>query len=328
MAGAAASGGKERPVKPLGWVWFSGLMLGMTACLPYIIEYMCSKSYATHRHGVVLVTSATSAVGKAACLALLADGYTVYGGVRVKSEEHLVKELGSPKILPIVLDIHKSETIEAAVGKVKSELEGRAFTALVNTIEAGGSTSPMEMQDLPYLKRLLETNTVGTLGLVQIFLPLIREQGSRIVLMSSLCAHLTPPLFGGLCASKAALESLADAMRRELAPFQISISSIEPAVTSPAEENEGGGQKAREVYAHLFADDKAQVLVSPSAAGAGGGGAAAAAADAVARAVIHAVSSTHPKIRYPAGRVGRLPAPFVAFVSWGLPGRVQDVLLG
>lgn len=38
--------------------------------------------------------------------------------MRVKSEEHLVKELGSPKILPIVLDIHKSETIEAAVGKV------------------------------------------------------------------------------------------------------------------------------------------------------------------------------------------------------------------
>jgi len=76
MAGAAG-GGKEKAVKPLGWVWFSGLMLGMTACLPYIIEYMCSKSYATHRHGVVLVTGATSAVGKAACLALLADGYTV-----------------------------------------------------------------------------------------------------------------------------------------------------------------------------------------------------------------------------------------------------------
>ena len=247
----------------------------------------------------------------------------VYGGVRVKSEEHLVTELGSPKILPVVLDIHESETIEAALAKVreaekeawrmyicepyiddfcvdsirsspvclfsplalppsqvKSELEGRAFTALVNTIEAGGSTSPMETQDLPSLKRLLETNTVGTLGLVQIFLPLIRyllllllsspippthnppfpfslpfslpvffsmvrEQGSRVVLMSSLCAHLTPPLFGGLCASKAALESLADAMRRELAPFQISISSIEPAVASPAEEKEGGGRKGR-----------------------------------------------------------------------------------
>lgn len=81
MAGAAG-GGKEKTVKPLGWVWFSGLMLGMTACLPYIVEYMCSKSYATHRHGVVVVTGATSAVGKAACLALLADGYTVRASVR------------------------------------------------------------------------------------------------------------------------------------------------------------------------------------------------------------------------------------------------------
>ena len=49
----------------------------------------------------------------------------VYGGVRVKSEEHLVTELGSPKILPVVLDIHKSETIEAALAKVKkAEREG------------------------------------------------------------------------------------------------------------------------------------------------------------------------------------------------------------
>jgi len=146
--------------------------------------------------------------------------------------------------------------------------------------------------------------------------------------MSSLCAHLTAPLFGGLCASKAALESMADAMRRELSPFKISISSIEPAVASPAveEEGEGGREGGKKVYAHLFAEDKAQALVSPSAARGGGG--AAAAAEAVARAVIHAVSSTHPKIRYPAGKVGRLPAPFVAFVSWGMPGRVQDVLLG
>lgn len=58
--------------------------------------------------------------------------------------------------------------------QVKSELEGRDFTALINTIEAGGSTSPMETQDLPSLKRLFDTNTFGTLGLVQVFLPLIR----------------------------------------------------------------------------------------------------------------------------------------------------------
>src|SRR6056297_323147 len=90
--------------------------------------------------------------------------------------------------------------------QVKSELQGRPFTALVNTIDAGGAISPIESQDLSSLKRLFDINTFGTLAVVQAFLPLIREHGSRLVLMSSLCAHLTSPLFGGLCASKAALE--------------------------------------------------------------------------------------------------------------------------
>ncbi len=75
MAGAA----KEKQIKPLGWVWFTGLMLGIIACLPYVIEFLCSKAYPTHRGGVVVVTQATTAVGKATCMALLEDGYTVRG---------------------------------------------------------------------------------------------------------------------------------------------------------------------------------------------------------------------------------------------------------
>lgn len=70
-------GSKEKTVKPLGWIWFTGIMLGIAACLPYVVEFMCSKAYATHRHGVVLVTDATSPVGKATCLALMEDGYAV-----------------------------------------------------------------------------------------------------------------------------------------------------------------------------------------------------------------------------------------------------------
>lgn len=81
----------------------------------------------------------------------------------------------------------------------------RPFTALVNTIESV-ATGPLETQDLAALKQAFDVNAFGALAVVQKFLPLIRQQGSRIVLMSSLCARLTPPLFGGLCASKAALE--------------------------------------------------------------------------------------------------------------------------
>lgn len=91
-------------MKPLGWVWFSGLLLGMTACLPYIIEYLCSKQYATHRHGVVFVTGATSTVGKASCLALLADGYTVgvsagMGEIRDGGKGHIPPSGQSPALV-------------------------------------------------------------------------------------------------------------------------------------------------------------------------------------------------------------------------------------
>ena len=76
---------------------------------------------------------------------------------------------------------------------------------LVNTIESAAS-APLETQDVAAVRQTFETNTFVPLVIVQAFLPFIREANARIVFMSSLCAHLTPPLFGGLCASKAALE--------------------------------------------------------------------------------------------------------------------------
>ena len=75
----AAAGSKEKPVKPLGWVWATGLTLGILACLPAMFEALCAKTYATHRHGVAVVTCASSPLGKAAVEALIEDGYLVRG---------------------------------------------------------------------------------------------------------------------------------------------------------------------------------------------------------------------------------------------------------
>lgn len=77
--------------------------------------------------------------------------------------------------------------------------------------------------------------------------------------------------------------------------------------------------EAGDVYAHLFAGDKAQTLLSSAAQGYDAG---------TMRALIHSVSSPHPKVRYPAGpRIGHLPASVVAGLSWLLPSRLQDSLL-
>lgn len=76
MAGSGSSG-KEKLVKPLGWLWLTGLTLGILACVPSMLETLCAKTYATHRHGVAVVTGASSPLGKAAVEALIEDGYVV-----------------------------------------------------------------------------------------------------------------------------------------------------------------------------------------------------------------------------------------------------------
>ena len=223
---------------------------------------------------------------------------------------------------------------------------------LVHTSEAVAA-APVETQELSALRSTFETNTFAPLAVTQAFLPFIRETGARVVFMSALCAGMTPPLLGGLCASKAALEctsisvfmwnarctppywylsyhlhththlpttALADALRRELAPYAISVSSIEPS-TVPAPAAAEAAAQAGPVYAHLFVDDKkapAVSLVAPATAQE---------ASFIMRALIHSVSSPHPKVRYPAGRVGPVPARLVAALSWVLPLRLQDALL-
>ncbi len=79
--------------------------------------------------------------------------------------------------------------------------------------------------------------------------------------------------------------------------------------------------KAGDIYAHLYAGDRAQTLLAAASAPAPGSTAAA------MRALIHSVSSMHPRVRYPAGRIGHLPAQLVAALAHVLPARLQDALL-
>lgn len=91
--------------------------------------------------------------------------------------------------------------------------EQKPFTVLVHTSEAVAA-APVETQELSALHSTFETNTFAPLAVTQAFLPFIRETGARVVFMSALCAGMTPPLLGGLCASKAALECTSISHRR------------------------------------------------------------------------------------------------------------------
>lgn len=176
----------------------------------------------------VLVTGATSGIGQACVLALLAQGFQVLGGFRKKSDAARLRALG---VVPVQLDVTRSGTLTAAAAATRKRCGKRGLHGLVNN--AGVTLcAPLELVPLAQLRQLLEVNVVGVIAVTQVMLPLLRAARGRVVNVGSLNGLVAAPFLGPYAASKAALESLSDALRMELAPWGIEVSVIEPASTA------------------------------------------------------------------------------------------------
>src|SRR6185312_15784915 len=115
----------------------------------------------THRH--IVVTGASSGIGRATALRFAADGHHVYAGVRSPVDgEKLVRAAPGGVIMPLLLDVTDPGQIADAVGTVSGQTGGR-LDGLVNN--AGiGLASPTELVPLDTFRRLLEINLTGQLA--------------------------------------------------------------------------------------------------------------------------------------------------------------------
>jgi len=175
----------------------------------------------------ILITGATSGIGRTTALHLAARGHIVFAaGRRVHALESLRQE--EPRIHTVVLDITKQESIDAAHAQILAETGGRGLDVLVNN--AGyGHFAPLELLTDRELRGMYETNVFGLMAMTRKFLPEMRRRGSgRIINTSSVGGRVTLPFFGGYDSTKYAVESLSDAMRYELTPFGIQTVLIEP----------------------------------------------------------------------------------------------------
>ncbi len=164
----------------------------------------------------VLVTGASSGIGRAAALALSQRGFSVYAGAR--------GPLDYEGVTRVELDVTDPDHVEA--------LRELPIDALVNN--AGIAViGPLEYLPLDELRRQLEVNTVGQLAVIQACLPALRRTHGRIVNVSSISGRVALPLYGPYAASKFALEALSDSLRRELRGA-VGVSLIQPgAVATP-----------------------------------------------------------------------------------------------
>lgn len=273
----------------------------------------------------VLVTGTSTGIGRCVVHALTESGFTVFAGVRTDADQKalLQTQPHCGRLHTLFLDITDDEQVQTAVGMTEKLVAKDGLFALVNN--AGISVpGAVECVPLDEFRRAFEVNLIGQLRIIQAFLPLIRRGKGRIIQVSSALGRLAMPLSGPYASSKYALEGMTDALRRELKPWGIRVSLIEPGSVRSAIWDKIDAQveaiqrslpgEMQKIYAPL-AEPMTSIwkeaelrAVSPRAA---------------ARAVLHALNSRHPRTRYLVGR----DAYAVAALSMLVPARAMDRIL-
>lgn len=268
----------------------------------------------------IVVTGASTGIGKACALYLDARGFHVFAGVRRAEDGAALQSCGARNLKPVLLDVSDSASVRGAAEEVARAVGDAGLAGLVNN--AGIAVAgPLEFLPIDRLRRQFEVNVIGLVAATQAFLPMIRKTKGRIVHISSVAGRIAMPFLGPYAASKHAVEALADSQRVELKTWGIHVALIEPgAISTPIwEKSKREAVELRrelpppcEQYYGKVLDtmpDRTQEMermgVPP---------------EQVARRVFHALTARHPRTRYLVGKAVRLQLLAAAL----LPDKVLD----
>lgn len=236
---------------------------------------------------VVLITGASSGVGRATARLLAAQGYTVFGTSRIPAGAELV-----PNLTMLALDVQSDASVAACVNAVSSQ--AGQVDVLVNNAgyELAGA---LEETSLEEAKAQFETNFFGVVRMVKAVVPSMRRQGQgRIINIGSLSGLAPIPFMGMYSASKFAVEGYTEALRLELKPLNVHVSLIEPGfLKTPMMDKRQVAAERIDAYEpwrqRAFNAIRASEETGPGP-------------DLVAATVLKVISSTTPRLRYVIGR--------------------------
>lgn len=280
------------------------------------------KRYPAVNEKVVVVTGASTGIGRATARMLKSRGWRVFPTARNRTDLDLLRGEG---FQPVELDLADPDSVDYAAKEVL-ELSQGVLGAVVNN---AGYGQPGALEDLSRsaLRKQFETNVFGTLDFTNRFIPLFREQGGgRIVLVSSVVGRVVIPLLGAYSASKFALEALGDGLRMELGPGGISVSLVEPGPirTNFRRRVVSEATRGLEMKESVFAAQYAKELGEPERTYSRPTDIFRKPPEAVAVKIVHALESRWPRARYPV----TAPAWFGDFAARFFPARLKDWMLG
>lgn len=292
--------------------------------LPGVHPPLPNPNTDTHRP-TVLVTGASSGIGRATALEMAGRGWRVLAGVRrpIDGEELAQAAVdggaaGHVEWLP--LDLLRPGDIAAAADRLRMASRGGGLDGLVNS--AGIALSgPLELLPLDRLREQLEVNSIAPIALVQALAEPLRQARGRVVNLSSVSGRNSLPFLGPYCASKFALEALSDALRVELAPWGVRVIVVRPGkVATPMWGR--ARSAARDLWKGFPAEDRARYRAARSAIEQMAGRGRMTAPETVARVIARALTTPRPRSRYVVGWDARLGTAFSH-----LPDRWRDWLI-
>ncbi|WP_109830656.1 SDR family NAD(P)-dependent oxidoreductase [Reichenbachiella versicolor] len=179
----------------------------------------------------VIITGVSTGIGYACAQMFIGEGYKVFGSVRKKEDgERLQSELGE-NYYPLVFDVTSKEEITQEFGRLKT-LVSDGVVCLINN--AGYAvTGPVEFLDVQEYRDQFEVNFFSIIEITKACLPLLKlakKNGlnPRVINMSSIAAKNCMPFMTPYSASKAAVDSLTEGLRRELMVFGIDVVALNP----------------------------------------------------------------------------------------------------
>jgi len=243
----------------------------------------------------VAITGCSSGIGRATALLLRDKGWTVIPTAR---KEEDLEQLEADGFKPVPLEIAESQSVQEAAARIL-DICGGKLGGLVNN---AGYSQPGAIEDLSRdaIRKQFEVNVIGMQELTNLFIPVFRDQEyGRIVNVSSVLGRIVMPFNGIYSASKFAMEAIADALRTELLDSGIAVSLVEPGPIHSSFKKNAGAVAAQTLntetghYGALYRQALSQRQKAPPK-----NRTATLPPEAVAKKILHALESPHPRRRY------------------------------
>ena len=306
-------------------------ILLLSCIVVYQGDYLTPTYSTVNERGLVLVTGASSGIGKDATYYLANKGFHVLAGVRKQTQyDNLLKNSSSSgidtNIIPLLIDVTSSESISKALTSVESisVTLDLPLVAIVNNAGLALTQQPLETTDQNEIRRVFDTNVFGAIEVTQKFLPTIRRSHGRIIMISSLAGIIGGPMTSTYAASKHALESYSDSLRRELAPFNISVSVIQPGyiqsniVNNSNRDSSNSEDEKKKISSSIHKDVSCSLYDDMQKAVAEGDKTGVETGDppiVSSEAIFHAITAKKPKTRYLVGKLHKTIYFFTSFLT-------------